>query len=91
MRFATKGAKFNLDNIKTFEEIYTNIENSCIVLKDIDKLIQEQGIGELLASFKSLDLDYIGSKPIDKASRDRFKELSVLPLIQAIATDPLSI
>jgi len=68
MRFTTKGAKFNLDDMKSFEEIYTNVENSYAVLRDIDELVQEQGIGELPAGFKSLDLDYAaGSMPIDKA------------------------
>ncbi len=39
MRFVTKGAKFDLDDIKSFEEIYMNVENSCVVLRDIDELI----------------------------------------------------
>ncbi len=39
MRFIAKGTKFDLDNIKTFEEVYTTIENSCAVLKDIDDLV----------------------------------------------------
>ncbi len=39
MKFTIKRTKFNLDNIKSFEEIYTNVENSYIVLRDIDKLI----------------------------------------------------
>src|SRR6266536_800015 len=39
MRFTTKGAKSNPDNIKSFKEIYTNVENSCIVLRDIDELV----------------------------------------------------
>ncbi len=84
MRFTIKGAKFDLDDIKSFKEIYMNIENSCTVLRDIDELVQEQGIGELPTRFKSLDLDYtIGSMPTDKASSPL-----VLLLIRAIATDP---
>ncbi len=39
MRFIIKGSKFDLDNIKSFKEIYINVENSYIVLRDIDKLI----------------------------------------------------
>ncbi len=39
MRFVIKGAKFNLDDIKSFEEIYTNVENNCVVLRDIDELV----------------------------------------------------
>jgi len=41
MRFVVKGTKFDLDNIKTFKEVYSTIENSCTVLKDIDNLVQE--------------------------------------------------
>ncbi len=68
MWFATKGAKFDLDNIKSFKEVYMSIENSCTVLRDMDELVQEQGIGKLLAGFQSLDLDYIGNKPVDKVT-----------------------
>jgi hypothetical protein len=39
IKFATKNKKFNLDNIKSFKEIYKDIENSCIVLRDIDNLV----------------------------------------------------
>ncbi len=39
MRFVVKGTKFDLDNIKTFEEVYTTIKNSYTILKDIDDLI----------------------------------------------------
>jgi len=39
MRFAIKGAKFDLDDMKSFEEIYVNIENSYVVLRDIDELV----------------------------------------------------
>ena len=89
MWFATKGAKFDLDNIKIFKEVYTSIENSYIVLRNIDKLVQEQGIGKLLAGFQSLDLDY--TKPVDKVTtKDQKKEPLVLPLIQAAATNLLT-
>jgi hypothetical protein len=31
--------KFNLDNIKTFKEIYRDVENSYAILRDIDNLV----------------------------------------------------
>jgi len=58
MRFIVKGTKFDLDNIKTFEEVYSTIENSYAILKDIDDLIQEQGIGGLPIRFSNLDAIY---------------------------------
>jgi hypothetical protein len=39
MKFDVKTKKFNADNMKTFEEIYRDIENSCAVLRDIDDLV----------------------------------------------------
>jgi hypothetical protein len=39
MKFKAKTKKFNLDNIKTFKEIYKDIENSYIILRDIDNLV----------------------------------------------------
>ena len=39
MKFGVKTKKFDLDNIKTFEEIYRDIKNGCIVLKDINDLV----------------------------------------------------
>ena len=39
MKFGTKTKKFNADNIKTFKEIYRDIENSYIILRDIDDLV----------------------------------------------------
>jgi hypothetical protein len=39
MKFGVKTKKFNLNDIKTFEEIYKNIENNCTILKDIDDLV----------------------------------------------------
>ncbi len=39
MRFVAKGTKFDLDNIKTFKEVYTTIENNYAVLKDMDDLV----------------------------------------------------
>jgi hypothetical protein len=41
MKFRAKTKKFNLDNIKTFKEIYRNIENSYIILRDINNLVQK--------------------------------------------------
>ena len=39
MRFGVKTKKFELNNIKTFKEIYKDIKNSCIILKDINDLV----------------------------------------------------
>ena len=39
MKFGVKIKKFDPDNIKTFEEIYRDIKNSYIILKDINNLI----------------------------------------------------
>ena len=39
MKFGAKTKKFNLNDIKTFEEIYKDIKNSYIILKDINDLI----------------------------------------------------
>jgi hypothetical protein len=39
MKFRAKIKKFNLDNIKTFKEIYKDIENSYTMLRDIDNLV----------------------------------------------------
>ena len=39
MKFGVKTKKFDLNDIKTFEEIYKDIENSYTVLKDIDNLV----------------------------------------------------
>jgi hypothetical protein len=39
MKFKAKIKKFNLNNIKTFKEIYKDIENSYTILKDINNLV----------------------------------------------------
>jgi hypothetical protein len=39
MKFNAKIKKFNTNNIKTFKEIYRDIENSYIILRDINNLI----------------------------------------------------
>jgi hypothetical protein len=39
MKFGAKIKKFNADNIKTFKEIYRDVENSYAVLRDIDDLV----------------------------------------------------
>jgi hypothetical protein len=39
MKFGAKTKKFDLNDIKTFEEIYKDVENSCTVLRDIDDLV----------------------------------------------------
>ena len=63
MKFATKSKKFDPDNMKSFEEIYRDVENSCIVLRDMDDLVQEQGMAKLPTGFENLDPDYIGDRP----------------------------
>jgi hypothetical protein len=62
MRFGVKTKKFDLNDIKTFEEIYRDIENGYAILRDIDDLVQEQGIAELLIGFENLDLDFTDSR-----------------------------
>jgi len=39
MKFKVKTKKFDLNNIKTFEEIYKDIKNNYIILKDINNLV----------------------------------------------------
>jgi hypothetical protein len=39
MKFGAKIKKFDAYNIKTFEEIYKDIKNNCIILKDINDLV----------------------------------------------------
>jgi hypothetical protein len=39
IKFKAKTKKFNLNNIKTFKEIYKDIENSYTILKDINNLV----------------------------------------------------
>ena len=39
MKFGAKTKKFDLNDIKTFEEIYRDVENSCAILRDIDNLV----------------------------------------------------
>ena len=39
MRFKVKIKKFDINNIKTFKEIYKNIKNYYIILKEINNLI----------------------------------------------------
>ena len=41
MKFGAKTKKFDLNDIKTFEEIYKDVENGCAILRDIDDLVQE--------------------------------------------------
>jgi hypothetical protein len=62
MKFGAKTKKFDLNDIKTFEEIYKDIKNGCAVLRDINDLVQEQGIAELLTGFKNLDPDFTDNR-----------------------------
>jgi hypothetical protein len=39
MKFGAKIKKFDLDNIKTFKEIYRDVENSYAMLRDINDLV----------------------------------------------------
>ena len=39
MKFNIKTKKFNLNDIKTFEEIYKDVKNNYIILRDINDLI----------------------------------------------------
>jgi hypothetical protein len=62
MKFRAKTKKFDLDNIKTFEEIYKDVENSYAILRDIDDLVQKQGIAELPIGFENLDPDFTNNR-----------------------------
>ena len=62
IRFGAKTKKFDLNDIKTFEEIYKDMENGCAVLRDIDDLVQEQGMAELLIGFENLDPDFTDNR-----------------------------
>jgi hypothetical protein len=102
MRFATKGAKFDPDNMKTFAQIYENVENHCIMMRDMEDLVQEQGMGELPSGFGSLDA-FLGTKKdnnLDESrdhsayrrsmptqNRREEKPIGVLPFIRAAARD----
>ena len=39
MKFGAKIKKFNIDNIKTFKEIYKDIKNNYTILRDINDLV----------------------------------------------------
>jgi hypothetical protein len=39
MKFGTKAKRFNLNNIRTFKEIYKGVENNYAILRDIDNLV----------------------------------------------------
>jgi hypothetical protein len=75
IKFGAKIKKFNTDYIKTFEEIYRDIENSCAVLRDIDDLVQEQGMAELLTGFENLDLDFTDNRLSTKTAIYKEKPL----------------
>jgi hypothetical protein len=62
IRFGAKTKKFDLNDMKTFEEIYKDVENSCAVLRDINDLVQKQEIAELLTGFENLDPDFTDSR-----------------------------
>ena len=62
MRFGAKTKKFDLNDMKTFEEIYRDIENSYAILRDIDDLVQEQRIAELPTGFENLDPDFTDNR-----------------------------
>jgi hypothetical protein len=98
IKFGAKTKKFNTDNIKTFKEIYRDIENNYTVLRDIDNLVQEQGITELLTGFKNLDPDFIDNRLPTKTAihkekpprQQRRKPKPILPFIRATATSETS-
>jgi hypothetical protein len=98
IKFGAKTKKFNTDNIKTFEEIYRDIENSCAVLRDIDDLVQEQGMAELPTGFKNLDLDFMDSRLPTKTvmhkekppRQQRREPKPILPFVRATATSETS-
>ncbi|KAH6679309.1 hypothetical protein B0J14DRAFT_294711 [Halenospora varia] len=83
MRSAAIGTKFDLDNIKTFQEVYMTIKNSCAVLKDIDDLVEEQGMGGLPAGFDSLDITHAISR--NQQDMPMEQKPAILPFIRARA------
>jgi hypothetical protein len=100
MKFGAKTKKFDPDNMKTFEEIYRDVENSCAVLRDMDDLVQEQGMAELPTGFENLDPDFtdnrllLSTKTIvheEKPPRQQGREPKpILPFIRAAATSETS-
>jgi len=38
------------------------VENGCAILRDIDDLVQEQGMAELLIGFENLDPDFTDNR-----------------------------
>jgi hypothetical protein len=96
MKFAAKNKKFDPDNMKSFEEIYKDVENSCVVLRDMDDLVQEQGMAELPTGFENLDPDFTDSRLLsstrtttheEKSPRQQRREPKpILPFIRAAAT-----
>jgi hypothetical protein len=100
MKFATKSKKFDPDNMKSFEEIYKDVENSCVVLRDMDDLVREQGMGELPTGFENLDPDLIGDRSLlstktmnydEKPSKQPRREAKpILPFIRAATTTETS-
>jgi hypothetical protein len=50
--------------MKPFKEIYISIEDSCAILKDMDDLVQEQGMAELPSGFGNLDPVFTDNRPL---------------------------
>jgi len=98
MRFGAKTKKFDPNDMKTFEEIYRDVENGCAVLRDMDDLVQEQGMAELPTGFENLDPDFTDSRLSTKTAMYEEKPLRqqrrepkpILPFIRAAATTETS-
>ena len=54
MRYAAKGNRFDPDDMKPFIDVYNTIETSCAVLKHMDDIVEEQGMGGLPSKYASM-------------------------------------
>ena len=89
MRKAAKGAKFDPDNMRSFQEVYLSIAESCAILKDMDSLVDEQGMGGLPPGLDSLDTTFAitihSTRTYQEAPAEQ--ENAVLPFIRARTRD----
>ena len=90
MKFAARGTRFDPDNIKPFREVYASVEASCAVLKDMDSLVEEQGISSLPTAVEALDTHAIGYGIVDNREPALMETgpREVLPFIRARAKGP---
>ncbi len=58
MRYATRGKRYDPKTLRTFAEVERHIEDHCAILKDMDDMIEEQGMGTLPTGFELADPAY---------------------------------